>query len=270
MFSSNCCCLTSLNKSVMVEDEDKEGLERREVTRDVVEAEEEEDEWDEPEEMEAAAATAAALFSCRREWEIKARSTLGARGRVEGAVDPPEAPREKLVLVPHTSEGSPQGSSSGLLFGFLCMMFMPLVLLPLAVACPISDLPVVPNGTPNKDGGSSESESSGFCSRWRRKCTLRLPRVVKRLRHTGHWYGRSPVCERKCIWREESLLNIFPQKRQACWSRPVVMELDAGEESAETEMCWEFGATDTVVATDEFRRDLPPCPLTEAVFGDFS
>lgn len=85
----------------MVEDEDKEGLERREVAREDVEVEEE-DEWDEPEVIEAAAATAAALLSCRREWEIKARSTLGGRGRVEG-VDPPEAPREKPVLVPLAS-----------------------------------------------------------------------------------------------------------------------------------------------------------------------
>lgn len=186
MFSSKCCCLAPLNNSVMVEDEDKEGLERREVTRDEVEAEEEEDEREEPGVMEAAAATAAALLSCRIEWEIKARSTLGARGRVEG-VDPPEAPREKPVLVPLTSKLSPHVSSSGLLFGFLCRIFMPLVLLPLVMVCPISDLPVAPNATPNKEGGKSESESSGFCSRWRRKCTLRLPRVVKRLRHTGHW-----------------------------------------------------------------------------------
>lgn len=57
MFSSKCCCLAPLNNSVMVEDEDKEGLERREVTRDEVEAEEEEDERDEPGVMEAAAAT---------------------------------------------------------------------------------------------------------------------------------------------------------------------------------------------------------------------
>ncbi len=103
MFSSKCCCLAPLNNSVMVDDEDKEGLERREVAREEVEAEEEEDEWDEPEEIEAAAATAAALLSCRREWEIKAKSTLGARGRVEG-VDPPEPDREKPVLVPPTSK----------------------------------------------------------------------------------------------------------------------------------------------------------------------
>lgn len=101
----------------MVEDEDKEGLERREVAREEVEAEEEEDEWEEPEAIEAAAATAAALLSCSREWEIKARSTLGGRGRVEG-VDPPEAPRESPVLVPLTSKLSPYVSSSGLLFRF--------------------------------------------------------------------------------------------------------------------------------------------------------
>lgn len=168
----------------MVEDEDKEGFERREVAREEVEDEEEE-EWDEPEAIEAAAATAAALLSCRREWEIKARSTLGGRGRVEGA-DPPEGPRESPVLVPLTSKLSPHVSSSALLFLFFCIILMPLVLLPLLMVCPISDPPVAPNATPNKDGGRSESESSGFCSRWRRKCTLRLPRVVKRLRQTGH------------------------------------------------------------------------------------
>lgn len=186
MFSSKCCCLAPLNNSVMVEDEDNDGLERREVAREEVEVEEDDDEWDEPEVIEAAAATAAALLSCRREWEIKARSTLGARGRVEG-VDPPEAPREKPVLVLPTSKWSPHVSSSCLLFGFFCIIFMPLELLPLLMLCPISDPPVAPNAIPNKEGGRSESESSGFCSRWRRKCTLRLPRVVKRLRHTGHW-----------------------------------------------------------------------------------
>lgn len=222
--------------------------------------------------IEAAAATAAALLSCRREWEIKARSTLGARGRIEG-VDPPEPPREKPVLVPLTSKLSPHVSSSSLLFGFFCNIFMPLVLPPLLMVCPISDPPVAPNATPNKDGGRRESDSSGFCSRWRRKCTLRLPRVVKRLRHTGHWYGRSPVCDRKCICREESLLNIFPQKRQACWRRLVVVELDAVEESAPPETdckCWEFGTMDTVVERDEFRKDRPACPPNEVVFGDFS
>lgn len=148
----------------MVEDEDKVGFERREVAREEMEAEEEEGEWDEPEAIEAAAATAAALFSCRREWEINARSTVGGRGRVEG-VDPPEAPREKLVLVPLTSKLSPHVSSSGLLFRFFWIIFMPLLLLPLLMVCPISDPPVPPNATPNKDGGRSESESSGFCSR---------------------------------------------------------------------------------------------------------
>lgn len=159
----------------MVEDDDKEGLLRSEVAIEEVEVE-----WDEPEVMEAAAATAAALLSCRREWEIKARSTLGGRGRLEG-VDPPEAPREKPV--PLTSTLSPHVSSSFLPFGLFCIIFMPLVLTPLLMVCPISD---PPNANPNKEGGRSESESSGFCSRWRRKCTLRLPRVVKRLRHTGH------------------------------------------------------------------------------------
>lgn len=117
MFSSKCCCLAPLNNPVRVEDEDKEGFERREEAREEVEAEEVADEWDEPEAMEAAAATAAALFSCRIEWEINARSTVGGRGRVEGA-DPPEAPKEKLVLVPLASKLSPQVSSSGLPFRF--------------------------------------------------------------------------------------------------------------------------------------------------------
>lgn len=168
----------------MVEDEDREGFERREVAREEVE-DEEEDAWDEPDAIEAAAATAAALLSCRSEWEIKARSTLGGNGSVEGA-DPPEAPRESPVLVPLASKLSPHVSSSPLLFLFFCIILIPLVLLPLLMVCPMSDPPVAPNATPNKDGGRSESESSGFCSRWRRKCTLRLPRVVKRLRQTGH------------------------------------------------------------------------------------
>lgn len=184
MFSSKCCCLAPLNKPVRLEDDDMEGLERSEVAREEEEVEEEE--WDEPEAIEAAAATAAALLSCRREWEIKARSTLGGKGREEG-VDPPEAPREKPMLVPLPSTLSPHVSSSGQPFGLICIIFMPLVLLPLLMVCPISAPPVGPNATPNKDGGRSESESSGFCSRWRRKCTLRLPLVVKRLRHTGHW-----------------------------------------------------------------------------------
>lgn len=117
MFSSKCCCLAPLNNPVMVEDEDKEGLERREVARDEVEAEVEEDEWDEPEAIEAAAATAAALLSCKRECEINARSTVGGKGRVEG-VDPPDPPKEKLVLEPLTSTFSPHVSSSSLLFRF--------------------------------------------------------------------------------------------------------------------------------------------------------
>lgn len=96
----------------MLEDEDKDGLERREVAR-----EEEEDELDEAEAIEAAAATAAARLSCRREWEIKAKSTLGGRGRVEG-VGPPDAPREKPLVVPLTSKLSPHASSSALLLRF--------------------------------------------------------------------------------------------------------------------------------------------------------
>lgn len=179
VFSSK-CCLAPLNNSARAEDEDKDGLERREVTRDEVEAED--GEWEVLEVIEAAAATAAALLSCRREWEIKARFTFGAKGRVEG-VGPTEVPADKAA-VPLTSTSLPQVSSSGLLFGLFCTTLISPVLPPLF---PKSDLQLAPNATPNKEGGSSESESSGFCSRWRRKCTLRLPRVVKRLRHTGHW-----------------------------------------------------------------------------------
>lgn len=113
MFSSKCCCLAPFNKPVMAEDEDKEGFERREVAREEVEAEVVED----PEAIDAAAATAAALFSCKRECEINARSTVGGRGRVDG-VDPPEPPKEKVVLLPLTSKLSPHASSSSLLFRF--------------------------------------------------------------------------------------------------------------------------------------------------------
>lgn len=50
----------------MVEDEDKDGFERREEAIEGMEVEEEDDECDE-EAIETAAATAAALLSCRRE-----------------------------------------------------------------------------------------------------------------------------------------------------------------------------------------------------------
>lgn len=179
VFSSK-CCLAPLNNSARAEDEDKEGLERREVTRDEVEAVD--GEWEVLEVIEAAAATAAALLSCRREWEIKARFTLGAKGRVEG-VGPTEVPADKPA-VPLASTSLPHVSSSGLFFGLFCTTLTSPALPP---PFPKSDLQLAPSATPNREGGSSESESSGFCSRWRRKCTLRLPRVVKRLRHTGHW-----------------------------------------------------------------------------------
>lgn len=169
----------------MLEDEDKEGIERRDEASEEMEAEEEEGEFDEAEAIEAAAATAAALFSCRIEWEINAKSTVGGNGRVEG-VDPPDTPRDKLVFVPLTSNLSPQASSSDLIFRFF-ILISPLLLLLLPMACTISGPPAAPNATPNNDGGRSDSESSGFCSLWRRKCTFRFPRVVKRLRHTGHW-----------------------------------------------------------------------------------
>lgn len=99
-----------------MEDEDSDGLERREVARAEEEEEaEEEDELDEA--IEAAAATAAALFSCSREWDIRAKSTLGGSGREEG-VDLSEPPTEKPVLVPPTSKLSPHASSSDLFFRF--------------------------------------------------------------------------------------------------------------------------------------------------------
>lgn len=152
----------------MAEDEDKEGFERREVARDEVEEDDEEDELDEPVVIDAAAATTAALLNCRREWEINARSTLGGRGREDG-VDPPEAPSGSPVPEPLISKLSPDVSSSALFFRFFCIVFMALVLLPLLMFCPISDPAVVPNAIPNKDGGRSDSESSGFCSLCRRK-----------------------------------------------------------------------------------------------------
>lgn len=193
VFSSKCCCLAPLINSVRVVEEEREGLERREVTKDDVDDEDEEVKCGEPEEMEAAAATAATLFSCRRECEIRAKSTLGAKGRVEG-VGTPVAPKEKP---PPESDASPHDSSSVLLFVLLGLLLLPEILLPVDNVWPISNLAGAANATPNKEGGRSESDSSGFCSRCRRKCTLRFPLVVKRLRHTGHWYGRSPVCERK-------------------------------------------------------------------------
>lgn len=53
-----------------------------------------------------------------------------------------------------------------------------------------------------------------------------------------------------------------------------MVELDAEEESAPPETdckaCWEFGAIDTDVGSDELRKGRPLCPLTEVVFGDFS
>lgn len=183
VFSSKCCCLAPLISSVRVVEEEREGLERREVTKDEVEDEDEEVKSGEPEEMEAAAATAATLFSCRRECEIRAKSTLGAKGRVEG-VGTPLAPRENPA--PPASDASPHVSSSVLLFVLLGLLLIPEVPLPLDNVWPISNLAGAVNATPNKEGGRSERDNSGFCSRCRRKCTLRLPLVVKRLRHTGH------------------------------------------------------------------------------------
>lgn len=110
-------------------------------------------------------------------------------------VGTPVAPRDRLA--PTVSTVSPRVSSSVLLFVLFEILLLLEVLLPLDNVWPISNLAGAANATPNKEGGRSESDNSGFCSRCRRKCTLRLPLVVKRLRHTGHWYGRSPVCERK-------------------------------------------------------------------------
>ena len=106
MFSSKCCCLAPLNNPAMLEEEDSaRGLERSEEASEEVE-EEEEEELDEAEAMEATAAAAAALLSCSREWEIRARSTLGGSGRVEGA-GPPVPPRVKPPPAPAASIPSP-------------------------------------------------------------------------------------------------------------------------------------------------------------------
>lgn len=138
----------------MVDDEDREGFERREDAKEEVE----------DEEVGIEEALAAALLSCRRECEIRARSTLGGRGKVDGA-DSPEVPIEMPLLLPLMVKLSPHVSSSALLFRFFCAIFIPLVLPELSVICPISDPPLAPKAIPKKDGGRSESESSGFCSR---------------------------------------------------------------------------------------------------------
>lgn len=81
------------------------------------------------------------------------------------------------------------------------------------------------------------------------------------------------MCERRCICREESLLNAFPQKRQACCSRPVEAEPEEEGSTPAEKDCrafWEFWTIDTDVGRDEFRKDSPLCPVTEVVFGDFS
>lgn len=44
VFSSKCCCLAPLNNPVMVDEEDREGLERSEEAREEEDAKEEEDE----------------------------------------------------------------------------------------------------------------------------------------------------------------------------------------------------------------------------------
>lgn len=85
------------------------------------------------------------------------------------------------------------------------------------------------------------------------------------------------MCERKCICIEESLENTFPQKRQACCSRPEVAGLDAEEDptvaappEADCRACWDVETIDTDEGRDEFRKDKLLCALTEILFGDFS
>lgn len=198
MFSSKRCCLAPLRSPAIEEDEEEAGADSREEAseEEVVVDETEEDKEEEEEEgvctlrsevreAAAAAAAAAARLSCMSECavEIRAISTLGGSGREDGGVrwddtpPPPVAPPDMP-----TSRQSPNKSSSACLFRWRCVA-APVA--PEPGASWLCSPPVAP--AVKRAGGRRESESSGFCSRWRRKCTLRLPRVVKRLRHTGHW-----------------------------------------------------------------------------------
>ena len=80
------------------------------------------------------------------------------------------------------------------------------------------------------------------------------------------------MCERRCICSAESLLNIFPQKRQPCWRRPAEAALKREAEpceappEAEYMECW----LDRPLAELWLKKDSPLCPLAEVVLGDFS
>lgn len=100
VFSSKCCCFELLNTPVSAEGESN-GLVKS--GDDVAE-----EALDELAVIEATAA--AALLSCNRDCDNKAKSTVGGRGKEEG-VDFSLAPPEKVALVPLTS-----GISSNLLF----------------------------------------------------------------------------------------------------------------------------------------------------------
>lgn len=141
MFSSKCCCFELLNTPVRVEGESN-GFEKS------VEgvAEEALDEL-----VVIDATAAAALLSCNKDCDNKAKSTVEGRGKEVG-VDFWVGPPEKLAFVQETS-----AISSNLLF-------LDLWLGPLLRVCPISEPALFPNAIPKNDGGSNESESSGFCS----------------------------------------------------------------------------------------------------------
>lgn len=104
VFSSKCCCLEVLNTPVSAEGESKGGFEKRAEDREA-------DVEEEALELAVIEATAAAaLLSCNRDCDNKAKSTVGGRGKEE-EVDFSVAPPEKVALVPLTS-----GPSSNLLF----------------------------------------------------------------------------------------------------------------------------------------------------------
>lgn len=105
VFSSKCCCFELLNTPVSAEGESIGGFEKRGAD---IEEELEEEALDVLAVIEATAA--AALLSCNRDCDNKAKSTVGGSGNEEG-VDFSVTPPEKVVLVPQTS-----GASSNLAF----------------------------------------------------------------------------------------------------------------------------------------------------------
>lgn len=143
-------------------------------------SEEEEDEEEEEGStvFDALAAAAEALFSWSSECAVdnSAMSTVGGRGREEGearADAPDRNPKAMFSVIPGMLPLTPlKGSSSSALL-FLLLWATPGA----APLCACSD----------SAGGNRERDSSGFCSLWRRKWALRFPRVVKRLKQTGHW-----------------------------------------------------------------------------------